>query len=218
MRLPGDPAIVAAPIAGDGPGDRGGWSIVVAIPASFASIDPSSKEPWSNWPMKYSFQPVVQNLLLAAIGPQGANRNGLVGKPLESSMPAAHASSSLSLEKPDGHKDQIRIAARDDGNRWSYADTWLSGIYRADFAAAGEPPKADLFAVNVDTSESDLAKISIDQLPDGLTVVSGWNGLDQRPAMDLGSRMGQQRWFLYAALGFLLLETILPFWFGYRAS
>jgi Aerotolerance regulator N-terminal/von Willebrand factor type A domain len=218
IRETGDPAIVAAPIAGDGPGDRGGWSIVVAIPASFASVDPSSKEPWSNWPMKYSFQPVVQNLLLAAIGPQGANRNVLVGKPLESSMPAAHASSSLSLEKPDGHKEQIRIAARDNGNRWSYADTWLSGIYRADFAAAGEPARADLFAVNVDTSESDLAKISKDQLPDGLTVVSGWNGLDQRPAMELGSRMGQQRWFLYAALGFMLLETILAFWFGYRAS
>jgi hypothetical protein len=218
IRETGDPAIVAAPIAGDGPGDRGGWSIVVAIPASFASIDPSSKEPWSNWPMKYSFQPVVQNLLLAAIGPQGMDRNELVGKPLESTMPAAHPSSSLSLERPDGRKEQIRIAARDDGNRWSYADTWLSGIYRADFGSAGDPPKADLFAVNLDTSESDLAKVSADELPEGLTVVSGWSGLDRRPAVELGSRMGQQRWFLYAALGFLLLETVLAWWFGYRAS
>jgi hypothetical protein len=72
--------------------------------------------------------------------------------------------------------------------------------------------------VNVDTRESDLARISADELPEGLTVVPGWNGMDERPAVDLGSRTGQQRWFLYTALGLLLSETVLAWWFGYRAS
>ncbi|HEY2146958.1 MAG TPA: hypothetical protein VGH32_03420, partial [Pirellulales bacterium] len=166
FRETGDPAIVAAPVAGEAAGDRGGWSIVVAIPASFASVDPSSKEPWSNWPMKYSFQPVMQNLLLAAIGPQGTDRNTLVGRSIGSSLPAAHASSVLSLETPDGRKQQIRIAARDDANRWSFADTWQSGMYRADFGG-GDASATNLFAVNVDTNESDLAKISPGELPDG---------------------------------------------------
>ncbi|HKD35987.1 MAG TPA: hypothetical protein VKB78_04275, partial [Pirellulales bacterium] len=212
-----DPAIVAAPIAGDSPADRGGWSILVAIPASFASVDPASKEPWSNWPMKYSFQPIMQNLLLAAIGPQGADRNTLVGRSIGSSLRAAHATSSLSLETPDGRKQQIRVAARDDANRWSYADTWQSGLYRADFGG-GDSSATNLFAVNVETNESDLAKISPGELPDGLTIVSGLSGSDRRLAAETGSRAGQERLFLYAALACLLLETLLAWWFGYRAS
>ncbi|HEV3415366.1 MAG TPA: hypothetical protein VG056_01070, partial [Pirellulales bacterium] len=214
IRETGDPAIEIAPIAGDSAA-HGGWSIVVALPASFASLDPATKEPWSNWPLKYSFQPVVQNLLLAAIGPQVADRNVLVGKPIESTLPVALTANSLTLERPDGRKEQIRIATREDGNRWSYADTWQSGIYRADASTGGD---GRLFAVNVDTRESDLARISADELPEGLTVVPGWNGMDERPAVDLGSRTGQQRWFLYTALGLLLSETVLAWWFGYRAS
>jgi hypothetical protein len=217
FRETGDPAIVAMPIPGDAAADRGGWSIIVAIPASFASVDPSSKEPWSNWPMKYSFPPVVQNILLAAIGPQGADRNTLVGRSIGSSLPAAHASSFLSLETPDGSKQQIRLAARDDANRWSFADTWQSGIYRAAFGRA-DSSAANLFAVNVDANESDLAKISLRELPDGLTIVSGLNGPDRRLAAELESRAGQERLFLYVALGCLLLETVLAWWFGYRAS
>ena len=215
IRETGDPAIVAAPIAGDASGGRGGWSIVVAIPASFASVDPVSKAPWSNWPMKYSFPPVVQNLLLAAIGPQGADRNLLVGRPLESSMPAAQSSAALAVERPDGRKEQIRVAARSGADRWSYSDTWRSGVYRAEFASAGE---SRLFAVNVDSRESDLAKISSDALPEGMTVVEGLSGAQQRPVVELGARIEGQRWLLYAALGLLLLETVLAWWFGYRAS
>ena len=165
--------------------------------------------------MKYSFPPLVQSLLLAAIGPQGADRNVLVGQPLASSLPEAAASSALTLQKPDGRQEQLRVAARDQGNRWSYADTWQSGIYRADYA---RPSASRLFAVNVNTSESDLTTIAPEELPQGVTVVPGLSGVDQRPAAELGSRSGSQRWFLYAALGLLLLETVLAWWFGYRAS
>jgi hypothetical protein len=70
----------------------------------------------------------------------------------------------------------------------------------------------------VDTNESDLAKISAGELPDGLTIVSGLTGPDRRLAAELGSRAGQERLFLYVALGCMLLETVLAWWFGYRAS
>jgi hypothetical protein len=211
----GDPAIVAAPIHGEGSNDRGGTSIVVALPASFASIDPVSRAPWSNWPMKYSFPPVMQNLLLAAIGPQGADRNLLVGRTIESSVPGGQYGGSVMVERPDRRKEQIRLAARSGGDRWSYADTWRSGVYRAEFGSSGD---ARLFAVNVDSRESDLAKVSAAALPEQLSVVEGASSIEHRPLVELGARVEGQRWFLYAALGLLLLETTLAWYFGYRSS
>jgi hypothetical protein len=209
IRQTADPAIVVS--AGSG----GGRTILVALPASFASLDPATKEPWSNWPLKASFQPIVQNLLLTAVGPQGADRNSLVGRPLESTLPIAGASDVLVLQTPDGRKEQIRVAAREESNRWSFANTWQSGIYRAQFSSVGDQVR--LFGVNVDTAESDLTRIEPDQLPEGLTVVKAFAGVDEHPAADLEVRSGYERILLYAALALLLAETVLAWWFGYRA-
>jgi hypothetical protein len=215
IRETGDPAIVAAPIAGGAENTRGGRSIVVALPASFASVDPVTKAPWSNWPMKYSFPPIAQNLLLAAVGPQGADRNLIVGRPLDSSMPATQPSGSLAIERPDGCKEQIRVAVRSGSEHWSYSETGRSGVYRADFGSSGE---SHVFAVNIDPRESDLTKISPESLPEQVTVVEGAAAVEHRPLVSLGARVEGQRWFLYAALGLLLLETVLAWWFGYRSS
>ena len=198
------------------PYSPGGRSILVALPVSFASVDPATKQPWSNWPLKSSFQPMMQNLLLAAIGPQGADRNILVGQPLESSLPVAAASAALVLQNPDGRKEQIRIAARDESNRWSYADTWQSGIYRAEMPSAASQNR--LFAVNINPTESALEKIDPATLPEQLTVVPALEGPQQQPSAQLGIHSGQERLFLYLALTLLLLETVLAWWFGYRAS
>jgi hypothetical protein len=244
IRPTGDPAIVAARISGEpspspepaanakrvplppqptasadaSPKESpvGGRSIVVALPVSFLSVDPATKEPWSNWPLKASFQPMVQNLLLAAIGPQGADRNALVGEPLESSLPAAGASAALVLRNPDGRKEQIRVAARGESNRWSYADTWQSGIYRAEMPSAAGQNR--LYAVNINPTESALERIDPATLPQQLTVVPALDGPQQQPTTQLGIRGGLDRFFLYMALTLLLLETVLAWWFGYRAS
>ncbi len=215
IRETGDPAIVGQQAEGKRPGEVGGRVILVALPASFAAIDPISKEPWSNWPIKNSFPPVVQNLLIAAVNSSIAERNVLVGKPLESALPKAQASNMLTVDDPGRGKQQIRVAAREDGNRWSYPSTWLSGIYRAQFGGDQQP---QLFAVNVDTAESDLAKLDPRELPEQISVVPAWSDLDQRPAASIGARAGEHRWYLCAALVLLLTETVVTWWFGYRAS
>ena len=107
------------------------------------------------------------------------------------------------------------MAARSDGERWSYADTWRSGVYRTEFGSTGD---TRLFAVNVDSRESDLAKISAAALPEQVAVVEGASSVEHRPLVELGARVEGQRWFLYAALGLLLSETVLAWWFGYRSS
>jgi hypothetical protein len=213
IRQTQEPAIISERLAGAG-GEPGGRSIVVALPASFASVDPLSKEPWSNWPIKYSFQPMVQNLLLAAVGTAGGERNLPVGRRLESSLAKGSASGSLTIERPDRRTEQIRIAAHENSNRWTYDNTWQSGIYRAQ-ASGGEDR---LFAVNVNTAESDLTRIDPHDLPETIAVATGWNGVEGRPAADVGASSGQQRWFLFAALALLILETILAWWFGWRSA
>ncbi len=215
IRQTQEPAIIAERLAGEGGRTLGGRSIVVALPASFASIDPILKAPWSNWPIKYSFQPMVENLLLNAVGSPGEQRNLLVGNPLESSLPRGAASGALTVERPDRRQEQIRIAARAESSRWTYAGTGLSGIYRAKSSGAEQDR---LFAVNVDTVESNLARIEPHELPESLAVASVWNSGEHRAVAELGSSAGQQHWFLFAALGLLLLETILAWWFGYRGA
>ncbi|HEX4000914.1 MAG TPA: BatA domain-containing protein [Pirellulales bacterium] len=247
FRPTGDPAIVAARINGDNrqasePASQvkgvaaesspppaaapssvaakhppsGGRSILVALPASFASVDPATKEPWSNWPLKASFQPLMQNLLLGAIGPQGADRTVSVGQPLESALPTGGASAAVVLQNPEGRKEQIRIAARDASNRWSYADTWQSGIYRAEVPAAASQGR--LYAVNINPTESALVKIDPALLPEQLTVVPAVDGAQQQPTTQLGAQSNESRLFLYIALSLLLLETVVAWWFGYRAA
>ena len=133
---------------------------MVALPASFASIDPASREPWSNWPLRASFQPMIQNLLLGAIGPQGTDRNVLVGQPVQSSLPFAGASTAIVLQIPDGRREQIRVAARGDSSQWLFGDTWQSGIYRAEMPTAATGTR--LYAVNIDPTESALRKIDFE--------------------------------------------------------
>jgi len=205
----GDPAIVAARTAG-------GRVIVVALPVSFASVDPATKAPWSNWPLKASFQPMMQNLLLGAIGPQGADRNLLVGQPLESTLPTGGASAAVVLQNPEGRKEQIRVAARDESNRWTYSETWQSGIYRAELPSAASQNR--LYAVNINPTESALQKIDPALLPEQLTVVPALEGPQQQPTTQLGSQSNEARLFLYLALGLLLLETVIAWWFGYRSA
>lgn len=222
----GDPAIVAARITADGATSGaaavptnssnvhlGGRSIVVALPASFASIDPASKEPWSNWPLRASFQPMIQNLLLGAIGPQGTDQNIVVGQSLQASLPAGGASAAVVLQSPDGHKEQIRVAAR---GEWSFGDTWQAGIYRAEMPSSATSSR--LYAVNINPTESALRKIDPSLLPEQITVVPGLSADRQQPAATLGIRSGEARLFLYIALFLLLFETIIAWWFGYRAA
>ena len=152
----GDPAIVAAPITGDAslplaagsepaasssprpsplaprPYSPGGRSILVTLPVSFASLDPATKQPWSNWPLKASFQPMMQNLLRAAIGPQGADRNVQVGQPLESSLSTVADPPALCCKIPTATRN--KFASRPAANQ-------AAGFFPTHGKAASIAPK-----------------------------------------------------------------------------
>jgi hypothetical protein len=108
----------------------------------------------------------------------------------------------------------VRIAAADD-SQWAFAATDESGVYRAQLESQSAAiPSAEVFAVNVDTAESDLSKAELDELPREFTVKTEWQNLDDRPTPQIGRRNELHRSLLYAALALVLFEPCLAWLFG----
>jgi len=202
------PAIVAGQV-------QRGRVTVVAIPASFDSVDRASGTPWSVMPAMQSFQPIVQEILAWTVRGQNHGRNSLVGEPISEALLPASDELSMTLFAPDGRTEQVRATRGGDETRWAFGETWWSGIYEV------EPPGGGnrrLFAVNVDTRESDLAKLAPDELPPALIPLGQWQNLDEPTAGALAVRGELQRPLLYGALALLLFESCLAWFLGYRAS
>jgi hypothetical protein len=165
----GDPFIVTAPLGR-------GRVVLVATDCSLASVDEVTGEPWTAWPTWPSFLPLVREMMAYAVGGERSGRQQAVGTALGGSR----ATSILRVTRPDGRTDFLQVSDAMAGGEWNYADTDVSGIYSVRGDAAGEPRA---FAVNVDTAESDLARIELGDLPEGLLVRS-----TPTDAADVGTR------------------------------
>jgi hypothetical protein len=205
----GDPAIVTEAIGR-------GRVTVVALPASLESVDPATKTPWTLMTATQSFQPIVQEILAWTLRGKNEGRNALVGEPITAAASSASADISIAVQTPDGRMEQVRLAAEGDETRWSFADTWASGLYQAEFPQAGSLNQ--LFGVNVDTAESDLTKVALEDLPPELTPRTEWQDLGEPSDLALGLRGSLHRPLLYAALVLLLVESVLAWFLGYRSS
>ncbi len=205
----GDPAIVTEQI------DRG-WVTFVALPASLESVDPVTKTPWTLMTATQSFQPIVQEILAWSLRGKNRDRNSIVGESIGATPMQARTETSLLMRTPDGRSEQVLLSHENAESRWSFADTWFSGVYEA------KPVGADAinqsFAVNVDTTESDLTKISLEELPRGMTSLVSWNDSEERSDQKFTMRGGLHRPLLYAVLMLLFVETLLAWWLGYRAG
>jgi hypothetical protein len=105
---------------------------------------------------------------------------------------------------------------------WSFSDTSTSGTYTARLG----PPisRSEVFAVNVDTVESDLTKLTPEQfrnqvLP-GVPFVhrTSWENSDDRPVAQTTPRSGLPNGLLYVVLGLLFAETYLAWRFGHHTA
>jgi hypothetical protein len=199
----GDPLIVEEPI-------RRGRSVVVATSADLT---------WSVMPLWPSFVPIVQELLAYCAGEEIQHQNILVGEPVEGSIPAAASASRGMVQRPDGGTSRLHLDTEGDYGRWSLADTATSGIY----AVRVGPAPGPLFAVNVNTVESDLTQLSVDQLRSDVwpgipfDYQTSWQDLVRPAAASAGRHGGLPIALLYAALGLVLLETSLARRAGHHA-
>jgi hypothetical protein len=199
----GDPAIVEGTVGR-------GRSIIVATDGSLSSIaDPTTKTPWSTMAAWPSFVPIVQELVSWAVTRQGADRGALVGQTIGGEIPPSAAARALAVRSPAGRQQAAQIDASG-GTHWSYADTLISGIYTL---SQGEAFSDKHFAVNVDTRESELARIDPAELPPEL-VTSERSNLDDAATATVSRQTGFHRWLLYIVFGLLLAESLLAWRFG----
>jgi hypothetical protein len=199
----GDPFIVTSALGR-------GRVVLVATDGSLSSVDATTGEPWTNWPTWPSFLPIVRELLSFAAGSQHDRWQQLVGTPLASQAPLPDETK-LQLKRPDGRTAPVSIQSTPAGPEWSYADTNVSGIY----SLSGLPhDQNQQFAVNVDTTESNLEKVDLDELPPELVVRSTWQDSNTARTTDILSQSSWNLSFLWAVLALMFVESALAWHFG----
>jgi hypothetical protein len=213
----GDPAIVESRVGR-------GRVIQFATAASPMSLDRSVDPPtaWSalgTWP---SFPPLVQESLSLVARGREEGRNRLVGESLSSLLRNATPDTRLMMTPPsqEERRDrgrtatgrEVRLESEGDAWRWSYADTFISGIYEL---KVGPPIEhIELFAVNIDPRESALERIDPARLPEELASRTS-SGTSLNAAS--GASASTYAWFRPLILLVVLLlavESFLARWFG----
>jgi len=169
MRLPaGSPARVVLAEAGTGDPllieqtvDRG--RMVLLGTATHPS--------WSALPLLPDFVPLVREMLAYCLVDRGLERNTLVSRPITGSLSAvgsggapAAASNKVVVSGPDGQRRELPVEGSGADRRWRLPDPLLSGFYSAHVGADDE----QLYAVNVDISESDLQSVGAARLRSAL--------------------------------------------------
>lgn len=225
----GDPGIVLGAGAGEG-------TAVAAWPASLAAVDVQSGEPWSLMPALPSFQPVVQELLAALVTQTIPRFQTTVGAPLVGPW-SWQTPSEARIELPDltsnsgrlpaalggsgsgGETRPVALALQNDPqrpgwSRWTFAETANSGFIRVTPLEIASPT---LFAVNLETSESDLTHWSPAEWPVGWQVVSD---VDNTPSSTSGTSVtsGLQSALLIGVLVLAVVESLVAWRLGRQTA
>jgi hypothetical protein len=203
-----DPAIVEEPI-------ERGRCILVATAASDASVDSDQDPPvpWTAISAWHSFPPLVHEMLAFSAAGRFEGRTVDVGQPFSAVLRTSAADVPLEVRDPAGQRRRVRMSVDGEDSHWIHNDTYRSGVYRAVYG----PPvdRSQVFAVNVNTAESDLSRVDPQMLPPELLVQTQIAGNAQTAAML--SRGNEGRMFRFALMGLLALlfgETYLAWRFG----
>jgi hypothetical protein len=113
---------------------------------------------------------------------------------------------------PDGRTLLAGIQTTANEVEWNFDDTKLSGIY----SVSGFPnAQSRQFAVNIDTLESDLARIDAGSLPPKIAVESQLqNETDGSATSNLITQAAWSRPLLWSALAVMFLESLVAWRFG----
>lgn len=172
---------------------------------------------WNSLPLKPVFLPLIHQMVGYLASGTDGTRNGLVGEPLVKPLSLSEAGRKVVVTNPAGEQATLKPTVDDRGATVTVEQPQQAGFYRL----AVDQGSQDLFAVNRDTAESDLRSLDQPALKRLLPVVEWtWIGLNEDLLSSLNqARQGVELWryLLLAALGCMLLETMLAQVFGRRA-
>lgn len=151
-------------------------------------------------------------------------RHFAVGEVFEELLSQKEYSPEVRITRPDGQPTiQSPQALKDNTKqfRLRFDNTQLPGIYTVDFGPTAQK-KPIYFAVNIDSREGDLTTFDTKNLDKALTGVKiediGADSMDKWLAENSGEGSIDEYWryFLYAAIALLVLESVLAMLFGRR--
>jgi hypothetical protein len=188
-----------------------GRSVLFASAASADSLDHSTTPPtpWtaiSSWP---SFPPLVHEMVGHAISGRGDGHTVLVGEDLTGIASGIAPGAEAMLTRPGDTTQKLSLAADGIDARWTIPDADTSGIYSVQLP--GQP--AQQLAVNLNTRESDLARLDPELLPSQFSRELAEPG---QPPPALATAQGRSffRLLLSAMLVLVLVEPCLAWYFG----
>ena len=196
----GDPAMIVDDF---GMGRLAVW----ATPGSLATRS-TNGTPWSSLPVSPSFLPMVREMVIHLVeGRWLQQRNLLVNAPAICRLDPALGDSTPIVRLPDGSLRQLPASGAEDRGQLSIGETSSAGVY----SASAADKTIAMFAVNLDTTESDLEKIDPSRLPVEFTTTSA------APTLALSFIAGDfsfVRSLLAGAVLLLLMESVLAWLMG----
>jgi hypothetical protein len=177
---------------------------------------------WAAMPLWPSFLPLVQEMVSFCMEGEFKQHNLEVGDQMIVTSHTASVDVPIIVQTPDGRSQTAKQLASDGNKMLFVTETSRSGIYSIEFGQSSEPNR--LYAVNVDTAESNLAQLSPDELQEDI-----WRDvtfLHQTTWRDIGRpqvaaslvRTDLQIKFLYVVLSLLILETFISWRFGHHRT
>lgn len=205
----GDPAIVESPVG------RGRVILVTT------SVD----RDWSTWAVwGHSLVPLMHETVNFAVAGRWAERDLMVGESVTRSFATRALDATATLKVPGGEQRTLTLQPSEGVAGVTLDSLTRSGVYEL---VLGPPlNRTQLFAVNVEPREGDLAKLEEDALHSDLLPGSEfvyrtqWE--DTPPESEeapVAERGGLTRWLLMAVLCLVVIEPIMAwnFWYGFVA-
>jgi hypothetical protein len=177
---------------------------------------------WHSMVPVVSYVPLMHLIAYYLISKPQANKNISVWEPIEIILDFEQLAGGYRLMYPDGTPKMLKheIIGTDVGQKVKILPELAerAGIYRI-CSVGAEPEKKPItyFAANVDTEESNLERISVDEIRQKFKNFSFEfiSGTQEKEEIKIEApKRGIWKSLLYALLGFLALESILAWLFG----
>ena len=176
---------------------------------------------WGSFPVWPSFPPLMSEMMFYVIENSQPHQRLLVGDAIQRGYPGEAFDAKVTVVKPDGQEQTWSLDQDQQLPRLNFEATEQSGVY--DVRLGAPTVRRDLFAVNVDPSESDLQAIAADQLAGLFSTdhIEHYQTMRERLWTDPhrqhdGARGELTYWMLSIVLVLLFVEQLLAwrFWAG----